>query len=306
MKRTLALLSALALLLSVMVLPAMAGPHEDNPGGNCDPTIDGFGFKLDIEDDTVEPGDDKIAVGDTFWIEGVPGNDGELYDVEVTVVGAQELAFVVYEAGTDDEVDADVVFCVKGSNTNTGTITDTSFDNSEDGPQILTPSNNPADISNFVVYGVVIDPGTGDEEIECWEGETAWADGSRYVARGNWATYTHYQSVDPVTIFAGQTNAVGTASFSEVTDDGKVTITIVLEDDVRLAIDPDTEDTVVEAVKIQGYGSAPSGNPTPGLFTTYKGNELMVTVDAYDYYGIHLDVEVLVDCPVEIEPDSVE
>jgi hypothetical protein len=28
-----------------------------------------------------------------------------------------------------------------------------------------------------------------------------------------------------------------------------------------------------ETVKIQGYDSAPSGNPAPGQFTTYKGTE---------------------------------
>ncbi len=61
--------------------------------------------------------------------------------------------------------------------------------------------------------------------------------------------------------------------------DGKVTITLAALNGARLQ-------SVAESVKIQGYETAPSGNPPPGLFTTYKGNETTVIVDAYAYYCI--------------------
>jgi len=123
----------------------------------------------------------------------------------------------------------------------------------------------------------------------CYQDETAWAAGSRYVTQGNWATYTPYVANTPVNVFAGQNYLVGTVTFSEVVD-GKVTITLAALNGARLQ-------SVAESVKIQGYETAPSGNPAPGLFTTYKGNETTVTVDAYAYYGIHLDVQRVVDCP---------
>lgn len=120
--------------------------------------------------------------------------------------------------------------------------------------------------------------------------ETAWAAGSRYVTRGNWATYTPYAE-GSVQIFAGQTIPVGSAYFSSVVD-GKVTITITLTDGWAL-------NSGGETVKIQGYDAAPSGNPAPGQFTTYKGTDLTVTVDAFNFYGIHLDVAKTyeVECP---------
>ncbi len=55
-----------------------------------------------------------------------------------------------------------------------------------------------------------------------------------------------------------------------------------------------------DAVKIQGYNTAPSGkNPAPGQFTTYKGSSLTPSVAQFANYGIHLDVRkaFVVDCP---------
>ena len=131
----------------------------------------------------------------------------------------------------------------------------------------------------------------GEEPPECeWHGETAWAasghtPGSlRYTPRGNWATYVQHAE-KTVTLFAGQHMPAGTVHFSAVTD-GQVTITISLNEGWRLQ-------GWSEGVKIQGYDSAPSGNPAPGQFTTYKGNDLTVTVPAFAFYGVHLDVEWL-------------
>jgi hypothetical protein len=130
-----------------------------------------------------------------------------------------------------------------------------------------------------------------DEEEPCYEfeGETAWATGTRYVTRGNWATYTPYAE-GTVKIYAGQTIEVGTATFSAI-EAGMVTITIELIDGWVL-------EDVEEAVKIQGYDvNPPAENPSPGLFATYKGNDLTVTVPAFNFYGIHLNSGQWIEVP---------
>jgi len=123
---------------------------------------------------------------------------------------------------------------------------------------------------------------------KCYQTESAWAAGSRYVTRGNWATYTPY-SVGSVNIFAGQNKWAGVATFSEVTN-GNVTITITLNEGWSLQ-------EVTNAVKVQGYTTPPTGNPSPGRFAT-KSSSLNVTVPFANYYGIHLDVRQVVECPL--------
>ncbi|MFU8771627.1 MAG: hypothetical protein ACNA8H_04305 [Anaerolineales bacterium] len=119
-----------------------------------------------------------------------------------------------------------------------------------------------------------------------WVGETAWAAGNRYVARGNWATYTPYVSDSTVTLYAGQHMEAGTVHFSEAVD-GEVTITITLNSGWRF-------EDVEENVKIQDYELAPSGNPAPGLFD-WKGDAsespFSITVPENNFYGVHVNVE---------------
>jgi len=52
-------------------------------------------------------------------------------------------------------------------------------------------------------------------------------------------------------------------------------------------------ESIAEPVKIQGYqcDALPKSEPAAGQFTTYKGNSLEPTVDAYPCYVIHLDVK---------------
>lgn len=121
----------------------------------------------------------------------------------------------------------------------------------------------------------------------CYEEDSAWGAGTRYVTRGNWATYTAYQANSSVNIYAGQSKFAGTATMSAVSN-GKVTISISLNPGWSLQ-------QVSNPVKIQGYNSAPSGNPSPGRFGS-KGSSLTVTVDAASFYGIHLDVRKAVQC----------
>ena len=128
----------------------------------------------------------------------------------------------------------------------------------------------------------------------CYKDETAWAAGERYIIKdngGNWATYTPYVAKTPIKVYAGQHYLVGTVTFSEVVN-GKVTITLAALNGAMLQ-------DVAESVKIQGYNEAPVGNPAPGQFTTYKGKETTITVDAFAYYGIHIDAKRVIDCPVE-------
>ncbi|HMN90412.1 MAG TPA: hypothetical protein PKD70_10800 [Saprospiraceae bacterium] len=124
---------------------------------------------------------------------------------------------------------------------------------------------------------------------ECdWIGETAWSNGSQYVTRGNWATYTKYEGQQKtVTLFAGQTLNAGTVKFSAPDADHKVTVTITLNAGWRFK-------DVNENVKIQDYATAPSGNPSPGLFA-HKGkatsSPFSIKVPKNNFYGVHVDVE---------------
>lgn len=125
----------------------------------------------------------------------------------------------------------------------------------------------------------------------CYQTETGWGAGTRYVTKGNWATYTTYAAGGVKKIFAGQTNDAGTVSFSPVVN-GMVTITIALANGWELQ--PGTE-----SVKVQGYNTLPpASNPSPGLFNTYKGSELIINVPASTYYGVHLDLRKKIPCPV--------
>jgi hypothetical protein len=121
--------------------------------------------------------------------------------------------------------------------------------------------------------------------------ETAWAAGQRYTPRGNWATYTPNPGLEAcVVIYAGQDMYAGQVCFEEG-DPGYYLLVIHLS---RCWFLQD----VNEPIKIQGYDVAPSGNPAPGKFITYKGSgtqinvaKYEVTVPIFNYYGIHLDLE---------------
>mgnify|MGYP006291938961 CR=1 FL=1 len=125
-----------------------------------------------------------------------------------------------------------------------------------------------------------------------FNGETAWAAKGeesgmiRYTPQGNWATYVEYDGEQKeVTLFAGQTINVGTVHFSEPVDE-TVTITITLTGDWEF-------DEVEENVKIQDYETAPSGNPSIGLFDhkgDATGSSFSIDVTENNYYGVHVDV----------------
>jgi putative cofactor-binding repeat protein len=142
--------------------------------------------------------------------------------------------------------------------------------------------------------------GVTAQEVECeWMDETAWADGDRYVPRGNWATFTEYNAGAMVTLYAGRYLEAGTVHFSAVVD-GNVTITITLNEGWRF-------EDVEENVKIQDYElEPPAENPTPGWFA-YKDyateSPFSIVVPASSFYGIHVNVELEYCFDVEAETD---
>jgi hypothetical protein len=132
--------------------------------------------------------------------------------------------------------------------------------------------------------------------VQCliFEGDTAWAANGdvplqlRYTTRGNWATYVAYFGVEKTTtLFAGQTNDVGTVHFSAAVG-GQVVITVTLATDVEF-------EDVAENLMVQDYATAPSGNPSPGLFAHKKHCDpaeswCVITVPENNFYGVHVNV----------------
>lgn len=132
--------------------------------------------------------------------------------------------------------------------------------------------------------------------------ETAWAfDSYDHEYGGNWAKYIQYDG-EPLTVMllAGQKETPMRVSLTPA-EEGKVRMVfteiygIAPENDGKWVLQEyDKEGNwIPDAIKIQGYDTAPSGNPAPGQFNTYKGRELDIIVDAANYYGIHLNVAKL-------------
>ena len=120
---------------------------------------------------------------------------------------------------------------------------------------------------------------------ESWSGETAFAGSIQGAGSAWWYIFeTGDTPMVSVThpIFAGQRRVPG-ASVTYLNN----VITIDLGPFMRLKEGS-------ESVKIQGYntGQLPNSRPAAGQFRTYKGEELVVEVGHFDYFVIHLDVEV--------------
>jgi hypothetical protein len=151
---------------------------------------------------------------------------------------------------------------------------------------------NWAQISHFNFCGYF----TPNPEVCYGPDDTAWAEGTRYQNPGNWATYVTYDGTETtVTIYAGQTTNVGTATIS-APDDGQVIDINLNSPYVFFQTTLDEYD-----LHIQDYAIAPTGNPAPGTFdwnyTINLGETLAsVSVPANNYYGIHLKVAPIVEC----------
>ncbi|MDX9942500.1 MAG: hypothetical protein RBS53_09780 [Bacteroidales bacterium] len=120
------------------------------------------------------------------------------------------------------------------------------------------------------------------EEEECnWTFETAFA-GSDAGGGAAWWYYFDNTGDGTHPIYAGQQLIEG--AYAQYADG---VLTIVPGPNMAMQ-------DVAEAVKIQGYneGELPTERPAAGLFTTYKGNDLVIELDYYPYYVIHLSVMV--------------
>jgi hypothetical protein len=133
--------------------------------------------------------------------------------------------------------------------------------------------------------GTIITP---DPEPNCtWNSETAWSAGTRYVKKGNWATYTSYHGVEKtVILYAGQHINIGNVIFSAPIE-GNITISIELNEFGEFQ-------NISENVKIQDYSTAPTKNPKPGRFD-YKadasGSTFEMVVPVNSFYGVHIDAK---------------
>jgi hypothetical protein len=128
--------------------------------------------------------------------------------------------------------------------------------------------------------------------------ETAWAANGvtpgelRYNTgkNGNWATYVDVREGAKTTkLFAGQTIDVGNVVFSAASG-GEVTITVTLTGGNQYQ-------AVAENLKVQGYTTAPSGNPSPGKFANKMTcvaatSTCTIPVPAANFYGVHVNVVV--------------
>jgi hypothetical protein len=147
------------------------------------------------------------------------------------------------------------------------------------------------------------DDATLDINVQCVEfnDETAWASRAAGVdkyntRRGNWATWVAYaDAAKTVNLYAGQTLLAGTVSLGAV-NNGFVTITLDLADGFVF-------DDVFSNFKVQGYSTAPTGNPVPGDFANkttcdVESDTCSITVPDANYYGIHADLVNIIPDPL--------
>ncbi len=160
-------------------------------------------------------------------------------------------------------------------------------------------NNKSGSLSQTITENCPSGPPTGGTPCYDTSSETAWAAGTKYVTKGNWATYVPYaNAAKTVNLYAGQTKLIGTASFSANVS-GQVTISVNITA-AGWELVPG-----VENVKIQGYSSTPPAyNPSPGLFAnklTGSGTTATITVPAARFYGVHLDVQLKVQVPCIVQ-----
>lgn len=123
----------------------------------------------------------------------------------------------------------------------------------------------------------------------CYVKSIGWTDGTLYAPQSNcWGTYVTYSAGLTADLIADDTEVAGTVHFSAITN-GEVTITISLNEGY-------IQNSDVKFTKIQGYDAAPTTKPHPLNFTTYQGKSLIVTVPAYNFYGVHLNLLRNVPC----------
>ncbi|KQZ85473.1 hypothetical protein ASD56_03850 [Microbacterium sp. Root166] len=242
---------------------------------------------------TVSGGSYSSGAEPIAWGDPVEESDRTVTVTDVSDVGGtQDASFTAPDGGSIDYSDtftwSDYETCGDHVYDNTATLTSEGSDPYE-----------PAVVLDEVTESVTV-------HVQClvFDGETAWAANAgpgtlpyNIKKGGNWATYVQYPNTAPVVktynVYAGQNMLAGTATVSP-TVGGKVTVTVDLMGDWEFA-------EVASNMKIQTYSSAPSGNPSPGLFA-YKTTCMTDPctsgpIPVAKYYGIHMDVGVWVPDP---------
>lgn len=140
-----------------------------------------------------------------------------------------------------------------------------------------------ADMSKYLTNG------DRTQTVIIGEGETAWG-GDVDAGGPPGPHFNYFDTTNPelgneqgIVVGADKLPA-GTVTVSDPVN-GKVTITINLDND---GLTGWFLQSVDEPVKIQGYDEPPSFSAPGGYF--YKTSDLVVEVDAFDFYAIHLDV----------------
>lgn len=176
---------------------------------------------------------------------------------------------------------------------------------------------NLADFNSSLVVALHAEVDKLDPSAQVLQSETAWAAGTRFVLKGNWATYLNYTvvpcpppalpetectSYQNETAFGGDAagtgkawwyyyDGVGTENIWAGQNINAGTVTLVNGNlIITLTSGWELDPTAAESVKVQGYTSLPASRPAAGQFTTYKGTSLTVPVASFPYYVIHLDV----------------
>ncbi len=119
-----------------------------------------------------------------------------------------------------------------------------------------------------------------------WREETGY--GGSVSGSGAWWYYLENTGETKHPIYAGQQLIDGAyIEINPINGSDKVEMVIELGPKLRLQ-------ETTQPVKIQGYnyGELPSSRPPSGLFTTYRGDQLIIELPNYPYYVVHLDVEV--------------
>jgi hypothetical protein len=252
---------------------------KDWPGGDaaniCTPLGYDFGYKIDGWENQINDGSYGPHFGQTITIEN---SNQYTFDWSVTP----------YPLGT---------VVVKGGG---GTIAN--YYIYKDGNETLSDTGlvaplNPNTQKTYEISNVTF---CWNKSEACYQNETAWAEGQRYVSRGNWATYVEYEEEMTVNLYAGQDMLAGEATLAANNDNDLVKITIQLANGFIFYYDLNDEEAD-HNLKVQDYADEPAENPQPGRF---KHKQLVpigsttasIDVPRNNFYGIHLDVAYEVPC----------
>jgi len=291
----------------------------ENEGGNrtCDEVATAYSTpektisylcgseKIDYEDFTLPSAN---VFENINTIKDADGNDvlnPDCGKVSVTTDGT----FVSWQGYPAEGLDSHdgLAAIVKGSNdANTYVYLDGSVDSDSGLASPVNNSEDSADLSNLTFCWNPGLPLDSDPPELCYAGETAWSGGNRYVMQGNWATYTAYNGNEyTVSLNAGQTLTAGSVTFpASNLEDKTIIVTVTLNPGWRFQ-PPKEDETSIDNVKIQDYAATPAAvNPAPGSFaykTFGQGSTATIVVPKNKFYGVHVDVEREIPCPVKTE-----